>query len=372
MAITRQGGSGLGLPLNYPVSLLTGTTQTYLQGAGSMSLAAGAGYHISPGQWMVSTGPYSQVQFRDPVLSIWRAFGTGVGNATFVTSDGQNFRVVNISGCAAGAFITNVGSAYTSAPVVTASSGASTWTAIVGGAVSGTVTVSAVGSGYTYPPNVEISPPPVGGIQATATTTLSSDGIGTVTVVNQGAGYTVAPTVTFANDPRDTTGSGGTATTALTGSGTITGLICTNRGTPLTAVPTLTFTGGGGSSAAATVVMCFAATGFTVGTAGAVYGNAQPFLVLAAGGIVPGSAGASVNPALADKIMTPRMAVITGTSTAGGAVTATGAVIADPGMFQAVPTGFVTPSGASSLPTTIAIVTITVGGVSDTVVLQPI
>jgi hypothetical protein len=235
------------------------------------------------------------------------------------------------------------------------------------------VTVGTAGTGYTYPPQVLISPPPAGGVPATATCVLSGAGVGTVTVVNHGAGYTSAPTVTFVNDTRDTTGSGAKATTTLTGSGTITAVLRNNRGTALTAVPTLTFTGGGGSSAAATVIMDFTVTGITVGTAGAAYGNAQPFLVAFEGGAVnPSNAGAVVNPAVSTGLFTPRSAKVLGTSTSGGATTATGAQIIDAGMFQAVPTGFVTASGTAALPTTTAIITATVGATTDTSLVQPI
>ncbi len=117
--------------------------------------------------------------------------------------------------------------------------------------------------------------------------------------------------------------------------------------------------------------MNWVATGFTVDTAGAVYGNAQPFLVTAVGGIAGGTAGATVNPSIGKNLLKPRTSFITGTSTAGGAVTATGLVVVDPGLFASVPTGFVTAAGTAALPTTTAIVTITVGGVTDTVQIQP-
>lgn len=369
----RQGGSGVALRPNqpYPTPYRGGANQTTLLGAGPIALPAGATFVLPAGGQLVTPGAYTFLQYKDPVTGTWRTQGGPVRGVRLVDSDGASWRLANLSGCAIGALITNVGSGYTSAPTVTPSAGASTWTAIVGGAISGTVTVGTAGTGYTYPPVVVISPPPAGGIQATATCVLSSDGVGTVTVTNQGAGYVSAPTVAFVRDPRDTTGVNAAATTTLTGSGTITALICTNHGTPLTSVPTLAFSGGGGSSAAATAVMAFTATGFTVGNGGAAYGNAQPFGIITTGGVVGGTAGAVVNPALDKAILIPRQASFSGTSEAGGAITATGAVINDGGLFQAVPTGLVLPSGTAALPTTTAIVTITVGGVSDTSFVQP-
>lgn len=370
MALNRQGGSGILLPPNYQVSVPGAAGVPAYAGAGPLSLAAGSAFVIPAGQYVVHTGPYTFIQYLDPVLGCWRTMDETPGTPRYITSDGASWRVVNLSGCAVGAFITNVGSGYTSAPTVTASAGGSTWKAIVGGAVNSTVTVSAGGSGYTLPPIVLISAPPTGGVQATAVATISGGAVSAITVINQGAGYAAAPTITIIRDPRDTTGYGATATTTLTGAGTITAILCTSPGTAQTAVPTLTIAGGGGSSAAATAVMCFAATGFTVGTAGAVYGNAQPFAIITTGGLVGGSAGAVVNPSLDRYLFTPRSANIAGTSTAGGAIQTTGAVITDPGLFQAVPTGIVL--AGNSVPTTQGQVTITVGGVSDTVLIQPI
>ena len=174
-----------------------------------------------------------------------------------------------------------------------------------------------------------------------------------MTVVDQGAGYTKAPTITIVPSPYEATASTPGPTTpgvltvnaTLTGAGTITAVICTNPGTPVTSVPTLTISGGGGASGAATAIMCFTATGFTVGNGGAVYGNAQPFLVITGGGIVTTAAGAVVNPSIGSNWFTPRQASISGTSSAGGAVTATGLSINDGGLFMAVPQGFVLASG---------------------------
>lgn len=360
MAITRQGGSGIGLN-NAP---LPGNNNV-------LTMAAGAVYIFPAGQFYVSTGIYTSLQLKDPVTGLWRVPQTDGTGPTFITSDGANVRIANLAGCALGAVVTTAGSGYTSAPAVTASAGGSTWQAIVGGAINATVTITTAGTGYLFPPQLFVSAPPPGGVQASAVCTISAGVINAVTVVNQGAGYTVAPTITVINDPRDTAGSGGvlTVNATLAGAGTITAVMVTNHGSPVTAVPTLTFTGGGGSSAAATAVMQFAATGFTVGTAGAGYGNAQPFLVMAAGGVVAGSAS-TLNPQFGASILTPRTAFITGTSTAGGAITATGLVIQDPGVFQAVPTGFVL-AGGSGLATGQGVVTITVGGSTDTSIVQP-
>jgi hypothetical protein len=156
-------------------------------------------------------------------------------------------------------------------------------------------------------------------------------------------------------------------TAALTGANTITGLVCTNQGTNLTSVPTLSFSGGGGSSAAATTIMCLTVTGVTVGTAGTGYGNAQPYQVWTSGGVTAGSA-AYTNPLWQTGLLLPRPANLTGTSSAGGAVTTTLSIV-DAGLFQSVPVALPI---TSQLITAAGALTATVGGISDTSVLQPV
>ena len=360
MALSLQSGPGIGL-----------TTKPLTGNNNVLSIPAGQTYIIPAGQYYIDTGVYIQRQTLDPITGLWREMtGVGAGKGGFVNSDGVNIRLANLTGCPIGSLITNVGSGYTSAPTVTASPGNSVWRAIVGGAINATVTVTTAGSGYAYPPQIIFDAPPPGGVQATAVTTISAGAIATVTIINQGAGYTAVPAITIVNDPRDTTGSGGRLTPTLTGTGVITAVICTDHGTPVSAVPALTFAGGGGSAAAATVVMCFAVTGFTVGAGGAAYGNAQPFVIEAVGGVVAGTPGAVVNPQLSTNRLVPRRATITGVSTAGGAIQTVGAVTMDAGLFQAVPIGVVI-AGGSALATTVAQVTMTVGGITDSFLIQP-
>ena len=374
MPVTPIRGSGmnLGLVPQYNTQGIAPYLTSVVGGFNELSLPAGASYHLPAGNYFVTPGLHTLIQVKDPVTGLWRNYSQTPQAATYLVSDGQNVRVTNRTGTAIGATVTNVGSGYTSAPTVTASAGGSTWTAIVGGAVNSTVTITTAGAGYNYAPILLVSSPPAGGVQATMTCTISGGAINAVTVVDQGAGYTSAPTITVLPDPRDTgPTTPAVLTAALTGSGTVTAVVCTNRGTALTSVPTLTFAGGGGSSAAATVAMCFTATGFSVGAGGAAYGNAQPFLVQAVGGQAGGTPGAVVNPSISTNLLKPRMGIITGTSTAGGAITATGAVVVDGGLFAAVPTGIVT-AGGSGLATTVGQATITVGGVTDTVLIQPL
>jgi hypothetical protein len=234
-------------------------------------LEAGQVSLIPSGTWKLALGRYLKAQEYDPITTIWRDIGDDGAGDVYLQSDGANHRVANQTGCAIGAIIGNPGSGYTATPTVTPSAGGSIWTAVVGGAISTTVTVGSGGANYLYPPQVIISAPASPGVQATAYATLTSGAVSSITVTDQGAGYTAPPLVSFLNDPRDTAGAGATATTVLTGAGTITALLVTDHGTPLTAVPTLTLSGGGGTGVTTTVLMCWSITGVIVGVAGSGY-----------------------------------------------------------------------------------------------------
>jgi hypothetical protein len=304
---------------------------------------------------------------------VWRGISTTWDTNKPVESDGGNFRLANLTGTPVSAMITNAGSGYTNGIgttatglTVTASTGSSVWVPVVGGAVSTTAVSAAAGSNYTYAPIVVVTPPPAGGLPATATCTISSGGVNAVTITNQGAGYSTAPTLTFVNDIRDTTGSGASWTTTLTGSGSLTALYPSNNGTAITSVPTFTFSPA--SSTAATAIMNFAVTAYAVTTAGTTY--AAPVVVSSASNLVTGTA-IYTNPLYEKGIIQPRPCRINaalGTTT----VTATGQVVEDNGAgIQTTPSPIIQtqvyPAAANS-----ATLTLTVGGISDTSYIQPI
>lgn len=341
-----------------------------LQQGTYFSLGAGETLLVAPGTWQGVCGPYTFLEWFDPIVQIWRPVSGlgGVAGVNQIESDGSNFRFANRTGTMIGAKVTNVGSAYTSAPVVAASAGGSTWRAVVGGAINSTITITAGGTLYTQSPILVIPPPPAGGVPATAIATISGGAINAVTVINQGAGYAVAPPVFIINDPRDTTGSGGVLTTALTGSGTITAVLNVTQGTPLSAVPTLTFTGGGGSSAAASALMVASSTGVVFsGATNAGNGN---FAIIPAIGATPANS-AVVNPSVDLGLFLPRMGYTQSTTTASP----TTATIVDGGLGMYTNSGTITPviimnsngtiSGATTLGTN------TFGGVTDTCWIQP-
>ena len=338
-----------------------------------LTLAGAQAYLVPSGQYWAQLGPYSAVEWYDSNAGLWRV-QNAPGTSGYLVADGTNWRLINRTGCPVGALVTNNGSGYTSAPTVTASAGGSTWKAIVGGAINTTVTVTTAGA-YNYVPNLLFSAPKSGGINASGYAVLTAGAISSVVVTNQGAGYSSAPTITIKADPRDTAAGGGvlTVNATLVLLTDIAAVVCTDPGTAaVTSTPTLSFTGGGGSSAAATVLMNYTVTGITVATAGVAYGNAQPFYVHSGSGVST-AAAVNHNPAIENKVIFQRGFFGQGTSTAGGATSATGFVIADAGYgLQGVPSLFVEHSGTSAQPTTTAIITATVGETIDTCYLQPI
>lgn len=382
MAISRMGATGLPLasPLRKPVARAGGASLPMRSNL--LHLLPSQTFLVPSGQFIISLGNYTFLQVLDPVSQTWRTIDTSLSAHTLVHSDGTNYRLANLTGCPIGGVVTTVGSGYTDGVYVngvkndgsgatglsfTASAGGSTWTTVIGGALNTSVTITSGGSGYTYAPVLIVDAPAPGGIQATATCTISAGAINAVTVTNQGAGYASVPTITVFNDPRDTTGTGAVLTPALTGTGTLTGLYPNNQGTVLTATPTLTASSG---SAAATVLMNFTVTGLTAGDVGASYGNAQPFVVFV-GASKNTSTNAYTNPTfLGNGISIARVARLTGTSTAGGAITATGLVIEDAGLgLQQTTTGKI--AGVIGQGTG-GDFTVSYGGTSDTVFIQPV
>lgn len=337
------------------------------------TLQAGAVQIIPAGTWYIGSRKYSRVQEFDPTMGIWRNIGDD-SPFGYVRSDGVNVRLANQTGCAIGALMTTAGTLYTSAPTVTPSAGASVWQAIVGGALNTTVTVSNGGASYVYPPLVEIAAPPAPGIQATAYCTLSGGAVSTITVDNQGAGYTQAPQISLINDSRDTTGYNAQATCVLTGAGTITGVLCTDHGTPLTALPTLAFSGGGGSAAAATVLMDWCFLNATLTAAGVAYNATGGYVVVTAAN-VPVTGGTGTNPASQNALLKTRPArLLWPTTTNGALAAATGVIVDDGGHYLKVPLASeVEINFGNSIVTTAASLTApTVGGLADTIQMFPI
>lgn len=348
----------------------TGVT-TDLQGnvTNVVTLEAGACYPLPNNWYETLPGKYTTIQEYDPIAQFWRGIGAGPTDGALkrIKGDGNNYRLANQTGCPVGALVTTAGTGYTTAPTISVNTGGSLWRAIVGGAVNTSVTVSNGGTGYTYAPLVLFSVPPSGGVQATGYCTLTAGVVSSVTVTDQGAGYSSPPTISFQNDPREgqngvALGYGAAAVATLTGAGSVTAVICIDHGTPITGntPPTLTFSSG---SAAATAIMCWPITAYTVSTTTAGSGYANPVILSAYGGF-PATSPSYTNATVQSGLVKTRNAMIVG-AVSGTAVTATGQVVYDGGIYAGVPTmfayGFIWGAGA-----VLATLTPTMGGVTDT------
>jgi hypothetical protein len=334
------------------------------------ALQAGEVFRPPANWYRIITGRYTVVQSYDFISTTWRTLSLANDNE-FWYCDGVNTRIANTSGCAIGALLTNGGSGYLSPPAVTPSAGNSVWTAIVGGAVNTAVTVGYGGNNYTQPPIVVFSAPPSPGVQAMGYATIAGGLVTGVVVTDQGAGYTYPPTISFTNDPRDQTGANASAVATLTGAGTVTAVVCNDHGNPVAAVPTLTFSGGSGAGAAATAIMNFAITGYAVTTAGAGYTAAVGGVTGTATPVPVAGVPAYLNPAQQVGLLTMRPAVVSIPTSAAGALLVGGTVI-DGGAYETIPSaGQINIIAGAGLITTAAVITYTVGGIQDSVYLNP-
>ena len=339
----------------------TGSPFTAANPTVPIALGSGQLYKIPSGNYMVMPGLYTFLQWFDPVLYGWRMCAGASQGGTFpINSDGTNFRLANLTGCMVGASITTAGSGLTNgiyypsgyaiannpnavlqagtaaAPSVTMSAGGgsviATCNLIVGGAINSTIAITTAGSGYTRAPILTLTPPPSGGVQATAVCTLTAGAIGAVTVTNQGAGYTSVPTVTVTNSPDDTTGTGAvlTVNATLAGSGGYTAITIANPGSTMNAVPTFTFSPTTGSPAA-TAIMCFT---ITTGVAQTGQDHSSTGNLGFSMGALATAQSINTNPAITTGLFQPRMAYTAETTTAGGGIT-----FLDGGLHQIVPIG---------------------------------
>lgn len=338
------------------------------QPTNAISLQAGNGRIIPAGTWQITAGLYTVVQELDGITGIWRAIGSGAdgGSTNYVNSDGNNFRIMNQSGCVVGGTVTTAGAGYVTAPTVTASAGGSVSKAILGGAVSTSVTVTNGGTGYIYPPIVYFDANQNAfSVQATGHCTISAGVVTSVTVDDQGAGYTGVPAVYFQNDPRDAVGTGAAATATLTGAGTVTAILTSDSGNALTSLPTFAFSGTSTSGAAATPIMNWSVTGYTVTSVGGAY--TAPILVTSIDNGFTLTAGSTTNPTITTNLVRTRPARIQGV-VASSAISATGQIVYDGGVFTGVPTlvalGFASGTAAKLVAT--------MGGNQDVTLILPV
>lgn len=371
-------GPGVGLPAPqtlYPNSL---SNAPYSNPSNKLGLAPGDAVTIPAGTFIFEGGANAVRQWLDPISGIWRGFSSGLPQPEYLKSDGFSQRVVNPTGCPVAANVTGGGSSYVqSTTTVTANTGGSTWAPIVGGAVS-TYSIAAKGANYGVAPLVFVPTPPqaatniigtgVGGIPATASSTISSGTVATIVFSNVGAGYqgstislVILPSPYDVNLNSTTQITQATAYATLGSSGAITGVLCTNYGAP--ASPTLTVSGAGTGATVAAVVMT-TLTGISVTSGGAGYPNLQTELSTAGGR--PAGTPTLTNPDFDMTGFVPRKASVVLNTT--GSVISTANVIIDGGLFAGTPNVVLSTSGA---PTSAATIGLTLGSAPTIVTLQP-
>lgn len=371
----------------------------------SVSLNGGEAYYPAAGNYLVSTGLCTVLQYQDPSEQIWRNVICPASLPVPISMDGTNWRLLNMSGVATGALVTNVGTSGTptngigtAATGVTVSFGAAPTNGraasaypIVGGSINTTVAISQAGSGFLVPPILVFDAPPLGGTRATGrvTSLTTAGGINAVTVDEIGAGYLTAPNITIipqtqfyagsglggvaapAYPPPGNVGQSATSTAnvpgafltvnpVLTNANRLTALVMTDYGFGYagTTIPTITI-GGTLTGAAATAIMAFSMQSITLVAGGVAYGAGAPPIWETSLGLV--SANDQNN-----GVYLPRAARGVTTVSAGAVATFP---IEDPGFgLQKVPT--VAVINTSAIATTIATGTAVVGGIQDTSLLQ--
>lgn len=392
---------GAGQNLYPPMTIPLAGGQTYLlpggQGvAGTFgSTTQGFTGYTLTGQYLVNLGPYCSLQMYDSTQQIWRNVPAANGTPIFFSSDGTNYRLANTTGCPVGAIVTTGLGALTNGfntITVTPTTGSSTWNTIVGGSMpSGLVSVTSVGSGYVYPPQLIFTPVNQGSspyIMPTAVAVLTSGSISSVTVLSVGAGMLSPASITVINRPGDTIGSGAVMVPpqSLT-TGSLAHMWPVNYGTPVTVAPTFTFTPA--SSIAATAIMNFTVTGISVVTAGASLGASIAMMATSGPGISPQgpeTLTAIVSNGYYDKLcIFPRPAQVGFFTASGGGITqalllgsSLGVQIKDAGFgIQGTSLGFVPmyilPSAvATGATSTVSYVAGAVGATNDQCVIQSV
>lgn len=380
MTILISGpGVGLNVPsFLYPSELYNAPIDSPTN---ELTLAPGDTLPIPAGRWLVDLGPYSVIQYLDPVTGAWLIQKSARNQPQVIVSDGFTRRIANLTGCPVAAIVPNGGSGYVQASTsVVPTVGNSTWQAIVGGAVSVT-SLSVAGAGYGIAPLVLIAAPPppnsntgaVGGVQATAYAVINAGGTVTgVTMTNVGAGYTTVPAVTIVPSPNDPNFASITPATVVLGTygtGSITAVYCTNSGAPLATISTLTLTpSGAGTGATITPVVMQTVASTSIVAGGVGMGTAsQPALITSAGGL-PTTAAVLTNPAINLTNYVPRPYQAVGTSNAGGTITAV--TVTDGGLFAGTPVAAIAPGAGGQTSLTMASITFTMGSANDTVRLQ--
>lgn len=365
-------GPGLGLPAPqnlYPSDLFNAP---YDFSNAYQGLAPGDALVIPAGNWIVGIGPYSFLQWFDVVSQTWRGFNSGRMQPVRVKGDGFNIRVANLTSCPVAGVVTAAGAGYLQGnTTINPSVGNSTWQAIVGGLLTAP-SVTAKGAGFSVQPIVFIPGPPSPGVQATAYASIAAGTVSGVTLVNGGAGYTGGSVtgLLLANptDPNQGSVTAGTVVFTVGGAGSLTAALCTNPGAALATIGNLSLSvAGSGASATVSPVVPQSLQSISISGGGTGFGNAMNAMVTTAGG---GTAPTDAigNPEINLKNFIPRPALGTATSNAGGTLVSD--VVYDGGLFTSAPAPILI-AATGLAPTAAATLVFTMGGVNDTVLIQP-
>lgn len=260
----------------------------------TLTLLSGGIFYVPDGSFYFKLGPQSVLQWKDPNSGLWRITDSGPSNNPIpVTSDGTNFRVLNISGTIQGVGPITAGSGYAQAtttmtfvaPAAGTPSMTATATPIVGGSL--TFAITTAGSGYVNPQIIIPPPQNCGGtpglcIPANAhVSTITTGTLVALTSDFAGAGYLTAPlpnTITltpaqYQSNPQavinnqntifiiDPAGSGAVITATVANgtptSGGITGAVMNSNGAGYdgTHIPAVTITTSAGGSGASTTAL---------------------------------------------------------------------------------------------------------------------
>lgn len=271
------------------------------EGTARISLGSGGVWYPPAGEYIITLDANSQIERWDPTEQVWATIDSaGAGNGDYISADGYNIRVHNITGVVSGNTLTagsgmtnGIGAVATGVSVGYAASNTTgyptaTGFVVIGGSVQAP-TVTQGGSGFLVPPAIVIDPPPQGGTQASAIavmTAAGSSGIASITMVNVGNGYATTPNFYVIPQPalyqggvsgsfaagavpspglvfptnavpgnQNTSATGAQLTpAALTGSGTLLAIKMVNSGGGYTGAPAVTFTGGAGGVASTALV----------------------------------------------------------------------------------------------------------------------
>lgn len=372
-------GQGLPVPANlYPASLYNGAP--FGEQTNELSLAPGDMLPVPAGEWWVGLDAYAKIVYKDPVTGSlrWGPSGQpGSPRMHYVRSDGFNVLVANLTGCLVGGVVTGSSAGWTAATTISANLGGSTWLPVIGGALSTTASITNSGGGYGVPPIVIAPAPPAGGIPSTWVATIGSGTVSGLTCIDQGGGYT-SSTITLSIipsplDPNVVAGNAITNATAfvtLTGAGSLVGVVCTNPGAALSAVPTLTATGAGTATIAP--LWLTVASSLSVSGGGAGYSTTVGWSSF---GGYPNATDILTQPTWDQANFLPRPLAALSTVTSAGGTIVTGAPqkTIDKGLFlvTAAKDSPVAFAESASIPSTVGTLVITLGSTNSTVILQP-